>query len=113
MSDPCVNCGASNSVVKDARAGERICTNCGAVVEERMIQNEEPEYRIFDHEDDQNKQRAGLPQSIYDFDTSNSEHNYLKELKLNTEEVLSVYYFCGERVPKLISNTALDVVEKE
>jgi hypothetical protein len=45
-------------------------------------------------------------------DTSNSEHNYLKELKQNTEEVLSVYYFRGDRVPKLILNSALDVVEK-
>jgi transcription initiation factor TFIIIB Brf1 subunit/transcription initiation factor TFIIB len=108
----CTNCGATNKFVTDDREGARICTNCGAVAEDRMIQYEEPEYRIFDEENKQHKQRVGPPQSIYDLDISNPEHTYLKALKQNTDDILSCYYFRGEHVPKLILCTAWDVVEK-
>lgn len=111
----CTNCGATNKFIIDDQAGERICTNCGVVAEDRMIQYEEPEYRIFNEDegrDEHNKQRAGPPQSIYDLDISNPEHTYLKALKQNTDDILSFYYFRRERVPKLILYTAWDVVEK-
>lgn len=46
----CSNFNGSN-IIKDKTRGEYICTNCGTVNEERLI-DQGPEYRIFNKEED-------------------------------------------------------------
>ena len=51
----CSNC---NNIIKDNVRGEYICTNCGTVHEERLI-DQGPEYRIFNKEERTRKGRTG------------------------------------------------------
>jgi len=46
----CPNCG-SVDLVYDHERGEIICIRCGTVVQERVIDFENPEYRVFDNTD--------------------------------------------------------------
>ncbi|WP_049888887.1 transcription initiation factor IIB [Natronococcus occultus] len=62
----CSECGSSD-VVQHPSPGERICENCGLVIEEGMIDSG-PEWRAFNHQERQNKSRVGAPttQTIHD-----------------------------------------------
>ncbi|MDG5821387.1 transcription initiation factor IIB [Natronococcus sp. A-GB7] len=55
----CSECG-SNDIVHHSNPGERICENCGLVIEEAMIDSG-PEWRAFNHQERQNKSRVGAP----------------------------------------------------
>ncbi|ELY56900.1 transcription initiation factor TFB [Natronococcus amylolyticus DSM 10524] len=62
----CSECGSSN-VLRHSDQGERICEDCGLVVEESMIDSG-PEWRAFNHQERQKKSRVGAPttQTIHD-----------------------------------------------
>jgi transcription initiation factor TFIIB len=55
----CPECG-SEKLREDENRGELVCTKCGRVVDENMI-DESPEWRAFDAEQLDRKARAGAP----------------------------------------------------
>ncbi|MHA1154670.1 MAG: transcription initiation factor IIB [Candidatus Heimdallarchaeota archaeon] len=57
----CPECG-STEIISDSTRGERICTNCGAVIDEHII-DEGPEWRAFTSEE-RNKHDKGLATQI-------------------------------------------------
>ncbi len=65
MSSSCNNCGKKNSWVEKWSTGDRVCSSCGMVGEERMISFEQTEYRIFEDDDD-SKVRVGPSFSIFE-----------------------------------------------
>ena len=62
----CSECGSGN-LVQHSDQGERICNECGLVVEEAMIDSG-PEWRAFNHQEQQEKSRVGAPttQTMHD-----------------------------------------------
>lgn len=62
VSDRCPQCG-KRTLAEDAHTGELSCTNCGYVVVERSV-DEGPEWRAFNDEKGESRQRAGAPTSI-------------------------------------------------
>ncbi|AGB39936.1 transcription initiation factor IIB [Natronococcus occultus] len=62
----CPECDSDN-VVQHSDPGERICKDCGLVLEESMIDSG-PEWRAFDHQERQQKSRVGAPttQTMHD-----------------------------------------------
>lgn len=59
MIHTCPDCGSKN-LKKDNERGEIVCSDCGLVVEEEMIQ-EGPEWRAFDTEQRNSRARTGAP----------------------------------------------------
>ncbi|OII72577.1 transcription initiation factor TFIIB [Cryptosporidium ubiquitum] len=71
----CKRCGAGNSiVVYDSKSGSEICTRCGVVVEDRVI-NEEQEWRSFsnDGNDGNSKSRIGSVNDVWLDDGTDSQ----------------------------------------
>ena len=62
----CANCG-SNELVTDRDSGEVVCSKCGLVVSD-LILDQEPEWRAFTPEEQRAKARAGAPTSLKQFD---------------------------------------------
>lgn len=62
----CSECGSSN-IVQHSKQGERICEDCGLVIQDSMIDSG-PEWRAFNHQERQEKSRVGAPttQTIHD-----------------------------------------------
>jgi transcription initiation factor TFIIB len=62
----CPEC-ASRHLDKDDSRGERVCIDCGLVIEDDMI-DESAEWRVFTMEDHESKARTGAPmtQMIHD-----------------------------------------------
>lgn len=62
----CPEC-SSKDIVQHSSPGERICEDCGLVIEEDLIDSG-PEWRAFNHQERQNKSRVGAPttQTIHD-----------------------------------------------
>ncbi len=61
----CSQCG-NNKMVTDEGTGELICTNCGLVVVETVL-NTGPEYRVFNlQENDRRRTGTGYSYSVYD-----------------------------------------------
>lgn len=58
----CPECG-STEIISDSTRGERICTNCGAVIDEHII-DEGPEWRAFTSEERNKRSRVGSPTSF-------------------------------------------------
>jgi len=58
----CSNCNGIN-IIKDNTRGEHICTDCGTVHEERLI-DQGPEYRIFNKEEGKRRSRTGGPTTL-------------------------------------------------
>ncbi|MBD3192133.1 MAG: transcription initiation factor IIB [Candidatus Heimdallarchaeota archaeon] len=54
----CKVCG-SDALIEDSTRGERICTNCGAVLE--TIISTEPEWRAFTQSERESRERVGAP----------------------------------------------------
>lgn len=59
MGMKCPECGSSN-FMEDPRRGELVCTNCGLVLEESLIDLSQ-EWRAFDSEQMARRARAGAP----------------------------------------------------
>ncbi|KAF7455931.1 Transcription initiation factor IIB [Cryptosporidium felis] len=71
----CKRCGLGNSiVVYDSKSGSEICTRCGIVVEDRVI-NEEQEWRSFsnDGNDGNSKSRIGSVNDVWLDDGTDSQ----------------------------------------
>ncbi len=64
----CPNCG-SNDVITDQDRGEKICSNCGFVIEDRMI-DFSTDWRAYNQEEYEKKARAEAPSSIINHDLS-------------------------------------------
>jgi transcription initiation factor TFIIB len=62
----CVNCG-SNELVTDRDSGEVVCSKCGLVVRDILL-DYKPEWRAFTPEERDAKIRVGAPTSLKQFD---------------------------------------------
>ncbi|MEM1514832.1 MAG: transcription initiation factor IIB [Candidatus Bathyarchaeia archaeon] len=60
--DKCPECGGTN-LISDPDTGEVICSNCGLVVQESII-NKGPEWRAFTQEEKKSRSRVGIPISF-------------------------------------------------
>ncbi len=59
--DKCPECGSTN-LVHDYDTGETVCSNCGLVLHEQMM-DKGPEWRAFTHEEKESRSRVGVPTS--------------------------------------------------
>jgi transcription initiation factor TFIIB len=59
----CSNCG-SNQIITDIESGEIICSNCGQVISNNMLEDNRPEWRTFSTEEQASKSRIGIPSSL-------------------------------------------------
>ncbi|ELY65342.1 transcription initiation factor IIB [Natronococcus jeotgali] len=57
--DTCPGCDSDEIVHRSSR-GERICEECGLVIEEELVDSG-PEWRAFNHQERQEKSRVGAP----------------------------------------------------
>lgn len=62
----CSGCG-SEKMIKRSNRGERVCEECGLVVEDELVDSG-PEWRAFNHQERQEKSRVGAP-------TTNTMHD--------------------------------------
>ena len=62
VTQACPDCG-SIDLIQDNQRGELICTNCGAVVED-MIIDDSPEWRAYSSEERANRSRVGSPTTL-------------------------------------------------
>lgn len=62
----CPSCG-SDRIIHQSSRGERICEECGLVVEDELVDSG-PEWRAFNHQERQEKSRVGAP-------TTNTMHD--------------------------------------
>jgi transcription initiation factor TFIIB len=58
-STTCSECG-SDKIVQHSIRGERICEECGLVIEDELVDSG-PEWRAFNHQERQEKSRVGAP----------------------------------------------------
>jgi transcription initiation factor TFIIIB Brf1 subunit/transcription initiation factor TFIIB len=100
----CSNCPAKTRLVENWSTGDRTCTNCGMVQEERMIVQDAAEYRIFqddDHESSSGRVRVGASQSIFapssncDLNTDADEKLFHTEGLRLMEDFFASYYPYG------------------
>ena len=56
----CPNCGSSDSITFDHERGFHVCTRCGFVIED-MIIDQGPEWRAYTTEDRMERERTGSP----------------------------------------------------
>ncbi len=62
QSSRCTNCG-STDFIKDYEHGELVCEKCGYVAEEHIV-DRSAEWRAFDEEEREKRDRAGAPLSL-------------------------------------------------
>ncbi|MEM1507618.1 MAG: transcription initiation factor IIB [Candidatus Bathyarchaeia archaeon] len=60
--DKCPECGSTN-LISDPDTGEIICSNCGLVIQE-SIMDKGPEWRAFTQEEKESRSRVGIPTSF-------------------------------------------------
>ena len=60
LSLTCSTCKNADKLVTDPESGEIICSNCGQVISDNISENR-PEWRGFDTEGYNNKNRTGIP----------------------------------------------------
>ena len=61
LADKCPECGSTN-LVHDYDTGETVCSNCGLVLHEQMI-DKGPEWRAFTPQEKASRSRVGVPTS--------------------------------------------------
>ena len=61
IADKCQECGSTN-LVHDYDSGETVCSNCGLVLHEQMM-DKGPEWRAFTQEEKNSRSRVGVPTS--------------------------------------------------
>lgn len=103
----CKYCLAENCIITNYSSGEIVCTNCGIVHEERII-DEEYESRNFIDENGQNKSRIGAPINIHYEDKlstglvlKNKKDNYLTIKREKISPIRKVFSRAEELGAKL------------
>lgn len=66
MADICPRCGSRN-LIADHYKGEVICADCGCVIKEK-VEDLRPEWRAYDKEEKEERNRAGAPLSMAMYD---------------------------------------------
>ena len=61
IADKCQECGSTN-LVHDYDSGETVCSNCGLVLHDQMM-DKGPEWRAFTQEEKNSRSRVGVPTS--------------------------------------------------
>lgn len=61
IADKCPECGSKN-LVHDYDTGETVCSNCGLVIQQQMM-DKGPEWRAFTQEEKASRSRVGVPTS--------------------------------------------------
>lgn len=61
IADKCPECGSTN-LVHDYDSGETVCSNCGLVLHDQMM-DKGPEWRAFTQEEKESRSRVGVPTS--------------------------------------------------
>ncbi|UCG37345.1 MAG: transcription initiation factor IIB [Candidatus Bathyarchaeota archaeon] len=61
LSDKCPEC-ASKNLIHDSDSGETVCSSCGLVIREQMM-DKGPEWRAFTQEEKASRSRVGVPTS--------------------------------------------------
>lgn len=59
----CSLCNRDTNILTDQESGEVICTNCGSVVNDKVLETK-AEWNAFDSEDRNSKSRTGAPTSL-------------------------------------------------
>lgn len=90
----CSNCMRKTQIVCNWNTGDKICNECGLILEERMIIEDAPEYRIYSEENSNSstqasKERVGKSQSIF-------ESSIDCEFQTKTDEKL--FYIKGQKM---------------
>jgi transcription initiation factor TFIIIB Brf1 subunit/transcription initiation factor TFIIB len=113
----CKNCG-SDDFVFQYKEGDKVCTACGVVADERMI-SEEAEYRLFsDDSSSLSKVRAGPATSIYllsDHSTGQSrlaaeERQFLYDGWKNIDQVVNRLF--PDSQPAVVRSRAKELFQK-
>jgi transcription initiation factor TFIIB len=64
----CSVCGRMKTAIADHESGEVICSCCGTVISEKILDIANPEWRAFTAEESENKARTGIPISLSQHD---------------------------------------------
>jgi transcription initiation factor TFIIB len=64
----CSVCGRMKTAITDHKSGEVICSCCGTVISEKILDIANPEWRAFTAEESENKARTGIPISLSQHD---------------------------------------------
>jgi transcription initiation factor TFIIB len=59
----CPSCKSDNAIITDPKSGEIICSKCGTVVSDKMLEMR-PEWRTFTINETEGRARTGLPSSL-------------------------------------------------
>lgn len=105
--EDCKYCQGVNCIITNYSSGEIVCTNCGVVHEERII-DEEYESRNFIDENGQSKSRIGAPINLHYEDTlstgvvlKNKKDNYLTIKRVKVSPIKRVFSRAEELGAKL------------
>jgi transcription initiation factor TFIIB len=60
----CATCRKDQRVITDPDSGEIICSNCGMVITEKVLDDIHQEWRAFSPEESESKARTGAPTSL-------------------------------------------------
>ena len=64
----CSTCNKDNTAITDPECGEIVCSNCGAVISEKMEDISNQERRAFSFEEADKRARTGAPSSLVHHD---------------------------------------------
>jgi transcription initiation factor TFIIB len=59
----CPSCKSDNTIITDPKSGEIICSRCGMVVSDKLLERR-PEWRTFATDETEGRARTGLPSSL-------------------------------------------------
>ena len=111
----CGNCNKANSFIDNWSSGDRICSSCGIVTQERMITFDETEYRVFRDDDDSKKKiRVGKAYSIFEHmnvcsDIDNDEKEFYSKGLMMLEDFFSYHFVDARRMD--IENRAKEIFD--
>ena len=115
----CKNCGSASKNVTDWSHGDIVCTGCGMVLEETIIMETEPEYRIFSEDsasENNAKARASkVGTSIFGCDLSSEFQPNIDEIHFHSEGMSMMTSFFdahfSDTRDKFVENRAKEIFE--
>src|ERR1051325_9463701 len=60
----CPVCNDHLLMITDPDSGETICSKCGMIVSDKILNINQPEWRAFSNEEHENRSRTGIPSSL-------------------------------------------------